>query len=105
MGNDLVESSLNGSEFEVLNQKLDKLINHILKHFQDEENLLAQVEFPDFEKHVYEHKDLVDKALKLKAKFREDEIKPSEAFEFIVNDIITEHLLKEDIQYYPYLGK
>jgi diguanylate cyclase (GGDEF)-like protein/PAS domain S-box-containing protein/hemerythrin-like metal-binding protein len=103
MGNDLVESSLNAINSEVLNEKLDKLINHILKHFEDEENILLQVGFPEFENHFYEHKVLIEKALNLKAKFQANEVEPSQTFEFLVSAVIEEHLLKEDIKYYPYI--
>ena len=86
---------------EVLYQ-LDRLLNHLVEHFETEESILTQIGYPDLISHAAIHKDLVKKALQIKEDYMTGEIKASAFFSFVVDDVIYGHMVSEDTKYFPY---
>lgn len=100
MGNELIQLSLSGRRVNEMMQKLEAIISHVILHFSDEENLLRQIGYIHLADHQVMHQALIEKANQLQNKIINGTIKPSEAFGFIVSDIIAEHMLKEDVRYF-----
>lgn len=105
LGNGLIEASLNTTHPELLLPKLDALIEHVKVHFIEEEAILSSLGFVFLSEHELSHAKLVEKAIELRRKVTAKEIKASDAFEFIVSDIIMGHLLHEDIKYFPLMAQ
>ncbi|MGB4660540.1 MAG: diguanylate cyclase [Mobilitalea sp.] len=105
VANDIIIMSLSNTNKNEAEQKVDTLIQNIIKHFDYEESVLKSIEFPDYLKHVAIHKILEKKVGELKASYLKDEIKLSAFFTFIVDDVLVGHLLDVDTRYFSYITK
>lgn len=100
IGNEMIELALNKADLDLLIAKMDELIDHVMDHFVDEERILFEKGYEEVHHHVGEHKMLIAKAKVLKRKVETGDLKPMEAFEFIVSDVIMDHMLQEDVKYF-----
>lgn len=100
IGNEMIELALNKADSDLLIAKMDDLINHVMDHFVDEERILFEIGYEEVHQHVSEHKTLIAKAKVLNRKVETGDLKPMEAFEFIVSDVIMDHMLQEDVKYF-----
>ncbi len=104
-GNKLIYLSLSGAEMEAVVYQLDRILEHTVKHFAYEEQIMVQVGYSDYQRHVKIHETLVRKALALKEDYQQGKLKPAAFFSFIVDDIIVGHMLHDDVQFFPYIKK
>ncbi len=72
-------------------------------HFQTEERLFAEFNYPHTEEHKKEHQMFVDKVLDFESKFKE--MKPILIFEIMtfLRQWLVHHILEEDMKYVTYL--
>ena len=101
-GNSLIYLSLSNAGYEQTLEQLNTVLNHVVNHFDSEEEILASIGYPGYERHAQIHNGLVDKALKLKEAYQNGELKASAFFSFLVDDIIIGHMLHADRDYFPY---
>lgn len=100
----LIEITLEGKNHTQMLKQLDVLLNHIVQHFEQEEKILSEIGYPEQTEHSSIHNDLISKAMNLKESFEKNDLRPSAFFSFIVDDVITGHMVSEDIKYFPYLS-
>lgn len=100
--NSLVSLSLSDIDDDKIIPKVDTILNNIIEHFRDEEEILKNVGYPDYEKHAEIHQCLLDKVFQFKKAYQCGDLKLSELFSFIVNDLIVGHILNSDSDYFPY---
>jgi diguanylate cyclase (GGDEF)-like protein/hemerythrin-like metal-binding protein/PAS domain S-box-containing protein len=100
--NDLLAAILTGCPADQLSGKIDSLIENIHQHFQDEEAFLIEIGYPDAASHSTIHKQLIDSANQLVTHFREDNFAIGELFQFLVHELIAEHMLKADRAFFPF---
>lgn len=93
------------TDTEELIKKIDDLLDHIVTHFNYEERILERINYPDFAKHRYIHKQLITKGRALRTEAYENKITFEMAFSFIFDEIIIGHLLKEDVNFFPLIKK
>ncbi|AYH42079.1 diguanylate cyclase [Azoarcus sp. DN11] len=80
------------------------LIEDIGTHFEDEERLHESIGFPARDAHAAEHGRLLDRAGRLFRHARDNaEIPVADVFQFLAYDVIAQHLVGADRQYFPYL--
>jgi len=103
LANDLLDHSLSGSAPELLGSRLDALIRYVGDHFADEERLLAAASYPYLSAHAELHRKLEADARELKARSERGEAPPGVLLDFLVGRVVTDHLLKEDTKFFPYL--
>lgn len=84
---------------------IDTLIGHLAKHFEDEEKLQSQWQFPDTQLHTESHKRLIDRIEDFKGDLSSKEIDASDFFTFVMDEVVMGHLLTEDIRYYPFVAE
>lgn len=101
-GNSLIYLSLSNAGYEQTLQQLNTVLNHVVDHFSSEEEILSSIGYPGYERHAKIHKGLVKKALELKEAYQKGELKASAFFSFLVDDIITGHMLHADREYFLY---
>lgn len=101
--NDLMAAILARSPAYQLTSMIDVLVRDIDQHFQDEEAIFTASGFPGKEKHIISHRQLADSANQLVKHFREDSLAIGELFQFLVHELIAEHMLKEDREFFVYL--
>ena len=83
--------------------KLKKLLNHIKGHFEYEEKVLREIEYPRYLQHKKIHNSLVEKTHKLQEEAKKGEISYEEVIEFMLHDLILGHILKEDTRFFTYI--
>jgi len=103
VGNKLINMLFSGADNELILKKLDILIEDIIKHFEYEEKVLAGFDYWEYEEHANIHKELIAKADTLKEDYRSGEIKPAALVSFIIADVLSGHMLKEDVKFFPFL--
>ncbi len=103
--NSLMYQSLSNKDKEKAKQLVALLEQKIVHHFECEEEVLRQISYPDYQNHLQVHQDLINKFEKLKDSYQKQEVKPSLFFMFIVDEVIMEHLLVMDIEFFSYINK
>jgi diguanylate cyclase (GGDEF)-like protein/hemerythrin-like metal-binding protein/PAS domain S-box-containing protein len=101
--NQLLDEIAMACPAEQLLTTIKALIGEIAQHFQDEEAIFTQSGFPDARSHISSHKQLADKANLLLKHFNTESLSISELQHFIVHELIAEHMLKEDREFFLYL--
>ena len=102
-GDILIQMSLSNEEYEKILHQLDIVLNHIVVHFDTEEQILKDIGFPGYETHATIHKNLVEQALQLKESYQNGQLKSSSFFSFIVDEIIIGHMLDQDRKFFSYI--
>jgi hemerythrin-like metal-binding protein len=76
---------------------LDDLIAHIEAHFSVEEGVLAALRRPLPDEHLRDHRTLLAGAKSLAERFRNGQLPVGELFLFITRDVVSGHLMREDL--------
>jgi len=80
---------------------LDVLLAHIVRHFADEEALLAEHGYVHFDAHKLAHAGLLARAAELKASAAAGAGTLGKLIEFLAVDVVANHLFKMDREFYP----
>ncbi|MBN2673926.1 MAG: diguanylate cyclase [Deltaproteobacteria bacterium] len=83
---------------------LDQLLLDIAAHFENEETILFNQSFPYLTEHTQKHHILLRRAEELKILASHEDIPIKELLDFLVVDVIAQHLLTDDKQYFPYVS-
>jgi len=104
LSNSLIAASMSPEpEPEKVLTCLNELLDCLVRHFESEEKILKEAGYPEAADHAARHFELLREIDQLKASYLEKEIKDSAFFLFVVNDVVMEHMLKEDKLFYPYI--
>jgi diguanylate cyclase (GGDEF)-like protein/hemerythrin-like metal-binding protein len=102
LANDLLDAALTHdaapAAFEVA---LDRLLTHVAGHFVDEEALLAAKGYQHLSAHKKAHADLLARARLLRAQAATGAFKLGDLVEYLVNDVVTKHMLTVDREFFP----
>ncbi len=85
--------------------QLDKLLKHIVDHFNSEEQIVEESGYPGREHHAKLHETLLVKALYFKECYLKGELRTAAFLSFIIDDVVLGHMAKEDVQFFPYVKK
>ncbi len=84
---------------------LGALIEHVARHFADEEAILASVRYGDLEPHRRAHEGLVRRALWLQESAKAGKGNFGAVVEFLAQDVVARHMLTMDRAFYPLFAK
>ena len=87
------------SEIEEL---IDRLMDSIIWHFEDEINILEDLGYEGLQHHMYEHDRLINQCRDLVAKNKAGKGSIGEVFQFLAYDVIASHILTEDREYFEF---
>ncbi len=105
MLNDLNSAVLEGLSKQKVLHILDGLADYAVEHFREEEAMMRQTKYPDYDAHIQIHKVFVDKVVQTKADFEQGRgMVASEIVRFLVDWLIN-HIGKTDKKYGPYANK
>lgn len=99
LGNELIAAVSTNSPAADIELLLDELIEHITEHFCTEEAVLAKTRHPISKEHQEIHRLLLVKATDLRNRLHNGLTVTSELVGFIVYDVITDHITKEDLKF------
>lgn len=101
--NRLGEAMQQGKANVVLGGLIDELVSYTVKHFRDEERLFAASAYPHTDKHREKHVALVAKVEEFQKGFAAGRASMSISVLNFLKDWLTEHIMKTDKTYMPYL--
>lgn len=102
--NELFHRVNQGFSDEEVNQTIALLIDYVEKHFEREEELFLNSEYPDSDKHLEMHKDITKTVKDIAQVYKSDPtaINIDEVLEFL-KKWLTNHIMKADQGYVKYL--
>lgn len=100
LGNLLVNKIVNKEDSHGIQTLLDTIINELKDHFNAEEAVMDSIKFPMFESHKEIHLSILTKIESASDKFRSGQIFAKDLVSVIVYDLITDHLISEDVTYF-----
>jgi hemerythrin-like metal-binding protein len=83
--------------------RFEELISHVLGHFSDEERVLRDIGFPGYAAHRRSHRQLADKAMRLREAMILGHHRHEELLEFLLQDVVEQHMLEEDRSFFAWL--
>ncbi|MBJ6724542.1 bacteriohemerythrin [Geomesophilobacter sediminis] len=104
MVNDLHEAMKVGKGKEVMGKVLDNLIQYTATHFKDEELLMKQHNFPDFDRHKKEHDQLVSQVLAVQKQFHSSSLPISSSVMEFLKNWLAKHIQGDDAKYGPFFN-
>ena len=98
MVNDLHSAIVEGKGKEAMGPTLDKLGKYVVEHFQTEEKLMTERQYPDYPTHKKIHEDLTKQAVDLIEKYHAGKLALSITISQFLGDWVKNHIRQEDIK-------
>ncbi|KJV05136.1 bacteriohemerythrin [Methylocucumis oryzae] len=102
--NGLHNHMLAGDANEIMAKVLSRVIEYTGFHFSTEEQFMQQYNYPNAEKHLKEHKDLVDIAVNLQHKLESGNTHITMETMHFLQDWLQHHILGSDKELAHYLN-
>lgn len=102
--NQLFDAMQVGRGKDVLGPVLTELVNYTVYHFNTEERLFRENDYPDYGIHKQIHDDLTNKATQLKTAFDQGNNLISIEVMTFLSDWLNTHILEEDRKFGPFLN-
>lgn len=99
LGNELIGAVSSNKPTGDVAWLLDELVEHIADHFITEEAVLARAKRPISKERQETHRSLLAKAASLRDRYHNGQAVSSELVGFIVYDVITDHITKQDLKF------
>lgn len=84
---------------ELVAQVLEELTDYLDEHFRTEEELMAQVGYPDLMEHHRQHAAFVAKVIAFSRKFRREEVGLEDEMTAFLVEWFMDHIRHEDAKY------
>lgn len=78
--------------------QLDDLVDQVADHFCTEEALLARTGYPLSTSHREAHRHLLELCKTMNQRFRKGELNIGDLFQFVALNVVSEHLINEDLK-------
>lgn len=101
----LLDAVIAGKDEATLRGMMQQLVAQIESHFQDEDAIMVQIDYPRLDRHRVEHAEFAARARTVLYSIGQDPSFLTELFRFLVYEVIAQHMLADDRDYYPYLRK
>jgi len=106
LSNELLEAVLSARPSTEIAAIIARLLADVSQHFHDEETILAAADFPSLSQHAEEHAKLLAKGLELSQGFKASALTTvGDLFQFLVYEVVMLHMLKADLEYFPFINK
>ncbi|MDW7660066.1 MAG: diguanylate cyclase [Bacillota bacterium] len=104
LANSLISSGMKLQSDEAQNHAILAFVGFIRKHFEDEELILKDTDYPVSEQnsHAEMHKSLLGRIEKL---FSKEDLSPEDVMNIamiLIQEVVYEHMIKEDSKYFEY---
>ncbi|MCY6371870.1 bacteriohemerythrin [Clostridium ganghwense] len=103
---DIISLKDDFDHYDELMNALEEMKNYTIYHFNYEEKVMEQYNYPELEKQKKEHKAFIDKIIAMKKKdIDEDQYKVCMEMLMFIADWIEKHILKSDMNYKKFLNE
>lgn len=101
--NEILGAMLCGRPADEVAGLLSALIRNSAQHFHDEEVIFTKASFPGAIEHAAIHRQLVGRAEAMLWAYRAGTLAIGDLFKFLARDVVTQHMLGADREFFPYL--
>ncbi len=101
--NNIIENSLSKNSFDETIRNVELLIKEIEGHFNDEIEILKELNYPNVNEHIKIHENLLKDLGIFYKKVLNQDIESVEIFAYLLNTVIDGHFKDEDIKYFKYI--
>lgn len=105
LANSLLAAFSDGSPREELTLRWHRLLAHAAQHFNDEEQILARAGYQGLAEHSDAHQRLLTRARELEADRQEGRFDLGRLANFLVSDLVRDHVIQEDMTFFKFLPK
>lgn len=99
LSNELINAVLEWKPKSHVEAMFNQLVDHITDHFCTEESILARSRNALTAEHQQIHRALLAKAVSLRDRYRQDDIEVGELVGFLVYDVVTQHIIRDDSKF------
>lgn len=103
IANDLITKIYAGASHNECMDMIKLFLEYAVNHFATEERILMEIEYDGLIAHIKKHEYLTNKAIYLKECYEKKELQPSAFLSFIIDEVVVEHLTKEDTKFFALL--
>ena len=82
-----------------------RLLDHVSLHFENEEAILLEHNYEEYEQHKKIHNDLVIKAKNMYDALEKGLISPIAVVKYVVQDVVVGHIIKSDFDFFELFNK
>nr|WP_300003594.1 diguanylate cyclase [Tissierella sp.] len=100
-----MHASVKNEGKEEIVKNLDRILHLLKEHFTYEERVLEKIEYENVKEHKQIHKQILEKAYRLKNNLIRDEINLRDVQEIMFHDIVVGHILKEDTNFFEDIAR
>lgn len=101
LGNMLINALMMKQSKDDIELMMSELVDDIGQHFKSEEEVMAGFNVPLSEEHKNIHRVLLAQVQSLQQRFHEGRLSVSELVGFIAYDVVSQHIIKEDLKFAP----
>lgn len=101
--NRLLVASLERRPADEVTALIDTLVDHVVRHFQDEEALIAEAGFPGAEEHAIIHRNLLDQAADVTNRYQAGTVSAGDLFQFLAYELVARHMLGADREFFAFV--
>ncbi len=101
LGNMLINALMMKQSKDDIELMMSELVDDISQHFKSEEEVMASFNVPLSEEHKNIHRMLLAQVQSLQLRFHEGRLSVSELVGFIAYDVVSQHIIKEDLKFAP----
>jgi len=102
--NELHEAMMKGKAKEITGVMLGKLVDYTRVHFSSEEQMMKAARFPGLAAHRAKHQELTRQVGEFVGRYERGEITLNLQLLNFLRDWLSNHILKEDQEYGPWLN-
>jgi hemerythrin len=99
-----LNDAVGGANRSEIGDRLDKLIDYVVEHFQSEERLMEERGYAGLDKHRQEHENLVSTCADLQGRFHASEVEIEEGTMAFIKNWLDHHIPVIDRSYGPALS-
>lgn len=103
IANDLITKIYAGASHNECMDMIKLFLEYVVNHFATEERILMEIEYDGLIAHIKKHEYLTNKAIYLKECYEKKELQPAAFLSFIIDEVVVEHLTKEDTKFFALL--
>lgn len=97
--NQLDEAMRKGKGTRIMGEILVQLVDYTKFHFANEENIMAEANYPKLERHKSQHRQLVEKVEKFHQKFTSQGKRITKEMMEFLRYWLTNHILVDDMEF------
>lgn len=102
--NELQRRITKGGGKEEIGKVIDSIYEHKLNHFADEERLMLDHNYPDYEVHAQKHREMLEKLSKFKEDLASGNNMVTVELVGYLSDWLADHICGADTQYGPFFN-